>query len=80
MNDKDALIAALRDGRLGYAALDVFDPEPTSAEVWRDVPNVVLTPHTAGSTFESIPAMIGLTLENLRRHFAGEPLKTPVRP
>ena len=78
--DQAALIAALRDGRLGYAALDVFDPEPTSAEVWRDVPNVVLTPHTAGSTFESIPAMIGLTLENLRRHFAGEPLKTPVRP
>ena len=77
--DQPALIAALKDGRLGHAALDVFDPEPTPAELWRDVPNVVLTPHTAGGTLESVPAMVALTRENLRLHFAGKPLKTPVK-
>ncbi|HZZ35570.1 MAG TPA: NAD(P)-dependent oxidoreductase, partial [Caulobacteraceae bacterium] len=44
--DEDAVIAALKDGRLGLAALDVFQTEPTPAERWRGVPNVVLTPHT----------------------------------
>jgi lactate dehydrogenase-like 2-hydroxyacid dehydrogenase len=76
--DQDALVAALKDGRLGSAALDVFEPEPTSAELWRDAPNAVLTPHTAGSTFDSIPAMIGLTFENIRRFFAGEPVANPI--
>lgn len=76
--DQAALIAALKDGRLGMAALDVFDPEPTSAELWRDIPQAVLTPHTAGATQESVPAMIALTRENLRRFFAGEPLATPI--
>ena len=78
--DQPALIAALKDGRLGHAALDVFDPEPTAAETWAGVPNVVLTPHTAGGTLDSVQAMVGLMRENLRRHFAGEPLATPVRP
>lgn len=76
--DEDALIAALKDGRLGMAALDVFATEPTPAERWADVPNTVLTPHMAGGTLESIPQMVGQTLENLRRFFAGEPLATPV--
>jgi lactate dehydrogenase-like 2-hydroxyacid dehydrogenase len=76
--DQDALIGALKDGRLGAAALDVFEPEPTSAELWRETPNTVLTPHTAGSTFDSIPAMIGLTFENIRRFFAGEPVANPI--
>ncbi len=39
--DEDALIAALNNGRLGMAALDVFQTEPTPADRWRDVPNVV---------------------------------------
>lgn len=76
--DEDALIAALRDGRLGMAGLDVFAEEPTPADRWRDVPNTVLTPHTAGGTLESIPQMIGMTLENLRLFFLGEPLASPV--
>ena len=53
-------------------------PSPTPAELWRDVPNAVLTPHTAGSTFDSLPAMTGLTFENIRRFFAGEPLANPI--
>jgi lactate dehydrogenase-like 2-hydroxyacid dehydrogenase len=76
--DQTALIAALKDGRLGSAALDVFDPEPTPAETWIDVPNTVLTPHTAGSTDESVAAMVSLTFENLRRFFANEPLASPI--
>lgn len=76
--DQPVLIDALKEGRLGHAALDVFDHEPTSPETWSDVPNVVLTPHTGGFTVESIDAMLDLTRENLRRYFRGEPLKTPV--
>lgn len=76
--DEDALIAALKDGRLGQAALDVFEDEPTDAARWADVPNTVLTPHTAGATTEAVQGMLMLLLENLRAAFAGEPLKTPV--
>jgi lactate dehydrogenase-like 2-hydroxyacid dehydrogenase len=76
--DEDALIAALKDGRLGMAGLDVFDHEPTPASRWAGVPHTVLTPHTAGATLDSIPAMVNLTLENLRRFFKGETLASPV--
>ncbi len=78
--DEDALIAALRNGRLGGATLDVFQDEPTPAERWRDVPNVVLTPHTAGGAEASLAAMTRMVAENLRRFFAGEPLANPVPP
>jgi len=76
--DEPALIAALRDGTLGMAALDVFETEPTPAERWADVPNVVLSPHTAGATSGALPKMVDLTRENLRRFFAGEPLANAV--
>jgi lactate dehydrogenase-like 2-hydroxyacid dehydrogenase len=59
------------------AALDVFETEPTPAARWRDVPNTVLTPHTAGATAAAVPRMVALTRENLRRFFAGEPLANP---
>ena len=73
-----ALIGALKEGRLGMAALDVFQSEPTAAPRWEGVPNTVLTPHTAGATTGAIPKMAALTRENLRRFFAGEPLANPV--
>ena len=76
--DEEALIAALRDERLGMAALDVFAAEPTPAERWADVPNVVLSPHTGGSTSGALPKMVALTRENLRRFFAGEALANAV--
>jgi len=76
--DEAALIAALNEGRLGMAALDVFAAEPTPADRWQDVPNVVLSPHTGGATSGAIPQMLDLTRENLRRFFAGEPLANPV--
>ncbi|HZZ86890.1 MAG TPA: 2-hydroxyacid dehydrogenase [Caulobacteraceae bacterium] len=76
--DEDALIAALKSGTLGMAALDVFAAEPTPAERWRDVPNVLLSPHAGGATSAALPKMVALTRENLRRFFAGEPLANAV--
>ncbi len=75
--DEAALIAALRDGRLGQAALDVFEDEPTDPARWADVPNTVLTPHTGGATTEAVQGMLMLLLQNLAAAFAGDPLKTP---
>ncbi|MFN3879745.1 MAG: 2-hydroxyacid dehydrogenase [Brevundimonas sp.] len=76
--DEDALIAALKSGSLGQAALDVFIEEPTNPDRWADVPNIVLTPHTAGATTAGVQGMLMLLMQNLQAHFAGEPLKTPV--
>ena len=76
--DEDALIAALKDGRLGQAALDVFEDEPTDPARWADAPNTVLTPHTGGATTEAVQGMLMLLMQNLHAAFAGEPLKTPV--
>ncbi|HYD28094.1 2-hydroxyacid dehydrogenase [Brevundimonas sp.] len=76
--DEEALIAALKEGRLGQAALDVFEEEPTQAARWAGVPNTVLTPHTGGATTEAVQGMLALLLQNLEAAFAGEPLKTPV--
>jgi len=75
--DEDALIAALKDGRLGGAALDVYTSEPTSAERWVDVPNTVLTPHTAGATDIAVQRMAAMLMANLAAFFAGQPLPTP---
>lgn len=76
--DEDALIAALKDGRLGGAALDVFWQEPTDAMRWANVPNIVLTPHGAGATDQSVMRMTAMLLDNLKAHFSGQALPTPV--
>lgn len=55
--DESALIEALRAGRLGQAALDVFETEPTSPDRWDGVPNTLLSPHSAGDTVESLIAL-----------------------
>lgn len=52
--DEAAVVAALRSGQLGGAALDVFDKEPLPAQAdWAECPNLVLTPHIAGVSFEA---------------------------
>jgi lactate dehydrogenase-like 2-hydroxyacid dehydrogenase len=76
--DEDALIAALHDGRLGGAALDVFAQEPTDAARWSDVPNCVLTPHTGGATDAAVAHMAQMLQANLRAYFTGEALLSPV--
>lgn len=76
--DEDALIEALKSGALGHAGLDVFEEEPTPAERWTNIPNVTLMPHLGGATLDSVRETQRLAAENVRRFFAGEPLKTPV--
>jgi hydroxypyruvate reductase len=75
--DEDALILRLCDGRLGGAALDVFAQEPTPAARWTNVPNIVVTPHTAGATEAAVVRMTAMLLANLDAFFAGRPLPTP---
>jgi lactate dehydrogenase-like 2-hydroxyacid dehydrogenase len=76
--DEDALIAALREGRLGGAGLDVFESEPTPAERWADVPNAILTPHIAGASRQSVMTMVMMVLANLAAVYEGRPMPTPV--
>jgi lactate dehydrogenase-like 2-hydroxyacid dehydrogenase len=77
--DEDALIAALQDGHLGAAGLDVFADEPRVPDALRALPNVVLTPHVGSLTVETRHAMGQLVVDNLAAHFAGLPLLTPVK-
>ena len=76
--DEVALIAALQDGHLGAAALDVFADEPRVPNALRALPNVVLTPHVGSLTVETRHAMGQLVVDNLAAHFAGLPLLTPI--
>ena len=77
----DDLVRALAEGWIGGAALDVTDPEPLpdGHPLW-DLPNCLITPHTA-NTFEMSLAALGLRItENVRRLGAGEPLLGVVDP
>ncbi|GAA4587537.1 phosphoglycerate dehydrogenase-like enzyme [Actinoplanes octamycinicus] len=76
--DETALLAALRAGRLGGAALDVFatEPLPVDSGLW-DEPNVIITPHAAGG--RPVGAA-GLIEENLTAFVAAEPLRNQVWP
>lgn len=76
--DEAELIAALKDGRLGGAGLDVFADEPRVPAELRDMEEVVLVPHQASATVETRTAMGELVLANVAAHLAGEPLLTPV--
>jgi phosphoglycerate dehydrogenase-like enzyme len=73
--DEPALIAALREKRIGGAALDVFPKEPLAADspLW-DVPNLLITPHTAALTDKLWERHYALFSENLRRYLNGQPL------
>ena len=76
--DQPALIAALRDGTIAGAALDVFVDEPNVPAELMAMDNVVLSPHMASGTRQTREAMGQLMLDNLAAHFAGRTLLTPV--
>ena len=76
--DEAALIDALERKTLGGAALDVFEQEPHADARLAVLENVLLAPHLGSATVETRQAMMDLVLENLRSHFAGRPLPTPV--
>ena len=66
--DETAMIAALQDGRLGWAGLDVFEQEPKVPEALRALSNVVLLPHVGSASHETRAAMGDLTVDNLLQH------------
>jgi lactate dehydrogenase-like 2-hydroxyacid dehydrogenase len=76
--DEEALLLALREGRLGAAGLDMFQNEPHIDPCFATLPNVVLQPHHASGTVATRAAMGELVRANLEAHFAGHPLLTPV--
>ncbi len=77
VNEEDLLIA-LRNQAIAGAGLDVFANEPHVPEELFKMDNVVLSPHMASATLETRSKMGQLVLDNLKAHFAGEELFTPV--
>jgi phosphoglycerate dehydrogenase-like enzyme len=77
--DEAALLAALDQGRVRAAALDVFEQEPLPPDhpFWR-MDNVLISPHTADHTANWEADTMGPFLENVRRFRDGEPLLNPV--
>jgi len=79
--DEGALVRALRQGRIGGAVLDTFREEPLPPDSpFYDLPNVIVTPHTAWSSGRVLDRTIELFCENLVRYAAGQPLRNMVDP
>jgi glyoxylate/hydroxypyruvate reductase len=74
--DEAALIDALRSGKLGGAALDVFEhePLPPDSPLW-DMPNVVISPHSGSTSDRENGRITELFIDNLRRYLDGKPLR-----
>jgi glyoxylate/hydroxypyruvate reductase len=74
--DESAMISALRSGRLGGAFLDVFaaEPLPAGSPLW-DMPNVVISPHSASTVAGENELITDLFCDNLRRWLSGRPLR-----
>lgn len=73
--EHNALVAALREGRIAGAGLDtvIEEPLPANNELW-DMPNVVITPHIAGNSPELYERVYDILEENVGRYLAGQPL------
>jgi lactate dehydrogenase-like 2-hydroxyacid dehydrogenase len=76
--DETALIAALESGKLGAAALDVFEQEPNVPDALRTSDKVVVLPHLGSATVETRGAMEQLMMDNLHAFFETGKLITPV--
>ena len=76
--DEPVLIRYLQEKRIAGAGLDVFVKEPAAPPELFALDNAVIYPHVGSATMETRTAMGNLQLENLRLHFAGKPVKTPV--
>jgi glyoxylate/hydroxypyruvate reductase A len=74
--DERELVRALQEGRLGGAVLDVFEEEPLPADspLW-DMPNVLVSPHSASTVASENERITDLFIDNLHRYLAGEPLR-----
>jgi hydroxypyruvate reductase 2 len=78
--DEAELVAALKEGRIAGAGLDVFEKEPKVPAELFSMDNVVLTPHVAVFTTESRSDLRDVAIGNLEAFFSGKPLLTPVVP
>ncbi|MGH2346810.1 MAG: D-2-hydroxyacid dehydrogenase [Chloroflexota bacterium] len=74
--DEPALIAALQSGKLGGAALDVAaqEPLPPESPLW-DMPNVLISPHSASTAISENGKITDLFRDNLHRYLEGRPLR-----
>jgi phosphoglycerate dehydrogenase-like enzyme len=71
--DEDALVDALQSGQIAMAGLDVYREEPLPASSpLREMPNVVLAPHTGGGSYRSRELDRPAGLANIKRFFRGE--------
>ena len=75
--DEKAMIEYLIQGEIKGAGLDVFEDEPEIPKQLFNLDNVVLSPHVAVTTTESIAGLIELALENLEAFFSNKPLVSP---
>lgn len=73
-----ALIAALHEGTLGGAGLNVLENEPDIPEALRQMPNVVVQPHVASASVQTRRATGDLAVDNLIAWKEGRPLLSPV--
>jgi lactate dehydrogenase-like 2-hydroxyacid dehydrogenase len=76
--DEAALIAALQNGTIAGAGLDVFEREPIVPQSLSTLPNVALTPHIGADTIEAQHALGEMVLANLEAFFADRPVPSPV--
>lgn len=76
--DEAALITALREKRIAGAGLDVFWDEPRVPQAFREIDNVVMSPHIGSHTLEVRVERGRKVLANLEAHFAGKPVPYPV--
>ena len=76
--DEPVLLRYLQEKRIAGAGLDVFADEPRVPPAFFTLDNAVLLPHVGSATVETRKAMGDLQVDNLRRHFAGQPVLTRV--
>jgi lactate dehydrogenase-like 2-hydroxyacid dehydrogenase len=76
--DEEAVVAALREGVIAGAGLDVFEHEPAVNPGLLELENAVLLPHLGSATVETRTAMAVLAAKNVAAVFSGEPPLTPV--
>lgn len=79
--DENALVRALKKGKLAGAAMDVFarEPLPKDSPLW-NMENVIITPHCSANTPFYYDRAIGLLCDNLKDFLEGRPIKTEVKP